>query len=99
MRIRIHFWQSRRRELSARLLLALETKQPGELLHDPIEDLPQYKEDLEAAEQEAQAKLRHVRPFPGSCLLLWGTKQRILQKKYGICWFSPAEMNPTVHFG
>lgn len=32
----------------------------------------------------------------GSCHWLWGMKKHILKEKYGITWYTPAELNPDV---
>ena len=34
----------------------------------------------------------------GSCHWLWVTKKHILKEKYGITWYSPAELNPDDYF-
>jgi hypothetical protein len=34
----------------------------------------------------------------GSCHILWGRQKQILEKRYGIKWRSPAEINPDVVF-
>lgn len=34
----------------------------------------------------------------GSCHWLWGMKKHILKKKYGITWYTPAELDPDVIF-
>lgn len=79
--------------LRERLLLAAKQRGSPEqfcLLHDPIEDDPKFQSALREATIEAEAET--------SKYDLWTVKQRILREKYGIQWFSPAEMNPGVHF-
>ncbi len=34
----------------------------------------------------------------GSCHTLWALQKRILKEKYGITWYTPAELNPDVKF-
>lgn len=34
----------------------------------------------------------------GSCHTLWTLQKRILKEKYGITWYTPAELNPDVKF-
>lgn len=34
----------------------------------------------------------------GSCHWIWAMKKRILKEKYGITWYTPAELNPDVIF-
>jgi hypothetical protein len=35
---------------------------------------------------------------PGSCHTLWSLQKQILKEKYGITWYTPAELNPDVKF-
>ena len=71
-----------------------------ELKYDPIEDDPNIKPALVAADEEALAELvaagRNI-GF-GSCHSLWRVKQRILKEKYQVEWKSPGEMNPYMKF-
>jgi heterodisulfide reductase subunit B len=68
------------------------------LRHDPIEDDPKIMRKIRAAEKQAEAELKAegILPTLGYCHLLWERTQRILKKKYGIKWKTPAEMNPEV---
>ncbi len=34
----------------------------------------------------------------GSCHRIWAMKKQILKEKYGITWYTPAELNPDVMF-
>lgn len=34
----------------------------------------------------------------GCCHRLWGMKKELLREKYGIIWYTPAELNPDVMF-
>lgn len=34
----------------------------------------------------------------GSCHTLWSLQKQILKEKYGITWYTPAELNPDVKF-
>ena len=34
----------------------------------------------------------------GSCHTLWIFQKRILKEKYGITWYTPAELNPDIKF-
>lgn len=34
----------------------------------------------------------------GSCHTLWSLQKTILKEKYGITWYTPAELNPDVKF-
>jgi hypothetical protein len=67
-------------------------------VHDPIEDDPRYRQILEAADSEAEQALASIPKGMGFCHRLWRTKQTILIKKYGVVWFSPADINPGYRF-
>ena len=66
--------------------------------HDPIEDDPAIRPLLEEAKVLAEAELSGVARGMGFCHLLWQTKQRIMLERFGITWFSPAEMNPNIRY-
>jgi hypothetical protein len=34
----------------------------------------------------------------GSCHRFWALKKQILKEKYGITWYSPAELNPDIKY-
>jgi hypothetical protein len=34
----------------------------------------------------------------GCCHTIWSLQKRILKEKYGITWYTPAELNPDVKF-
>lgn len=34
----------------------------------------------------------------GSCHTLWALQKHILKEKYGITWYTPAELNPDIKF-
>lgn len=76
--------------LRARLLRACQTQRAP--FHDPIEDETVLKRALAAAEDEARAIVGEGGHL-GYCHALWGQKQRILRERFGITWFTPAEMN------
>ena len=63
-----------------------------EIVNDPLEDDPQFKDRVKAAEREAEKELANVSRGRGFCHRFWSTKKRIL-KKYGLVWKSPAELN------
>ena len=72
---------------------------PDGLWYDPIEDDPNVKPLLRAAEKEAKSaeELQGPRRF-GWVHGYWSVKKRILKEKYGIDWRTPAEMNPKMAF-
>jgi hypothetical protein len=67
---------------------------------DPQEEDPKLKSLIDAAGQEAHAKLaaEGFHRKIGYCHLLWGTQKEILLEKYGIDWKSPSEMNRNTFF-
>lgn len=67
---------------------------------DPQEYDAEKKKLIEAARTEAEFSMKQdgTINLEGSCHILWGRQQRILQEKYGISWRSPAEMNPDIIF-
>jgi len=56
------------------------------------------REILAQADALAEAELKDQRGIFGFCHLFWGKKQEILQKRFGVTWFSPDEMNPNICF-
>lgn len=68
--------------------------------YDPQEDDAKLKVLIDAADQEADTELadHRYRNEMGYCHIFWETKKRILLKKYGIRWKSPADMNPDTFF-
>jgi hypothetical protein len=84
----------------SRLELAAEYQniEENSILHDPIEDDPEVTEIIERAEAETRIELKGEKQRRGLCHLHWKTKKKILKEKYGIDWFTPAEMNPGCRF-
>ena len=68
------------------------------LYHDPIEDLPELADAFAAAETEIEAALKGKARGLGFCNTYWRVRKQILRDKYGIDWFSPRQMNPSVRF-
>lgn len=69
-------------------------------LYDPIEDESAVQAILQQAEREAEADLaaKGIKEELGYCHVLWFAKARILASRYGITWYSPAEMNGHITF-
>ena len=77
-----------------------------------IEFFKNMQADLKARREEEKKKIeeaKHLLPtYPeraaelfiqlGSCHTLWDIQKRILKEKYGITWYTPAELNPDVKF-
>lgn len=76
----------------------LEQQADETLYRDPIEFMPEFRENLALAENDANIELDDRRRGMGFCHLFWRTKKRILREKYGIDWLSPSDMNPMVKF-
>lgn len=72
--------------------------------YDSIEDDPRAQPLLRAAEQEAKENLKDHPWNPenpkyragqlGFTHVYWKEKKRILREKYGISWWTPAQLNP-----
>jgi hypothetical protein len=66
-----------------------------QLIRDPIEDDPRYREILERADAETREELAGKER---NCYVFWKVKKRILKERHGLDWKTPAELNPTVLF-
>lgn len=68
---------------------------------DPKEKDQRYRDIIRQAEKEAEEEVTRQygrEPFLGRCHMVWGIQEKILKKKYGIKWKSPADMNPDIMF-
>ena len=77
-----------------------------------IEFFKNMQADLKARREEEKKKIEEAKQllptYPeraaelfiqlGSCHTLWALQKRILKEKYGITWYTPAELNPDVKF-
>lgn len=77
-----------------------------------IEFFKNMQADLKARREEEKKKIEEAKQllptYPeraaelfiqlGSCHTLWDIQKRILKEKYGITWYTPAELNPDVKF-
>lgn len=88
----------RNRIFQQRLQQARRSQPQGTLLFDPIEEEVEYAAAFASADALAEQELAHTSYARGFCHIYWQTKQRILKEKFGITWFSPSEMNPSVRF-
>ncbi len=70
------------------------------LLHDPLEDDPQWQTAFEEVEEMLafELELSEVEDSPNFCHFVWNEKARLLREEFGLEWFSPAQMNPFVRF-
>ncbi|WNL47908.1 hypothetical protein RKE25_09880 [Dyella sp. BiH032] len=86
-------------DLRERVLLAIKQKGDGWLLVDPIEtDAILAGKVREAADEASRAADVAGRHRLGRCHFVWAMQKKILAERYGITWFSPADMNPAVFF-
>jgi len=81
-----------------RIKLAKQTQGHDRAYFDPIEDDPLYQGFLQAAESDTNEALRSADRSIAFLHRFWETKQSILVRKYGIIWFSPEDMNPSILF-
>lgn len=75
-------------------------RRPSGLAYDPVEDDPRHAEVFRKIDEEVKALLADD-PRPerrGSVHVFWGAKKSLLERKYGIRWRDPGEMNPHVIF-
>ena len=91
-------WKAIRILRKQRIAQARKSQGDDKAVHDPIEDEPRYRQILEAAECEAEQALAGIPRGMGFCHRLWRSKQTILINKYGVVWFSPADLNPGYRF-
>jgi hypothetical protein len=84
-------------ELVDRIIRARET-QSARLLHDPIEDEPQFRDAVRQADDAVNSMLKDEPKRMSLCHLHWNYKKNYLKRHFGILWYSPAEMNPSVIF-
>lgn len=91
-------WQAIRILRKQRIAQARKSQVDDKAVHDPIEHEPRYRQFLEAADSEAEQALASIPRGIGFCHRFWRTKQTILIKKYGVLWFSPADLNPGYLF-
>ncbi|MBT9488829.1 MAG: hypothetical protein IV093_15100 [Rubrivivax sp.] len=82
-------------ELRERVLWACRTQ--TQMLHDPIQDDPALRAAFRQAIKLAETEVGANGPL-GHVHALWTAQQRILRARFGIVWFTPAEMNPMVCF-
>ena len=67
-----------------------------------------YKSQRESTEKKLNEAKRLMPDYPeqaaqvfmqlGSCHRLWTMQKKILKEKYGITWYTPAELNPDIKF-
>lgn len=84
--------------LQRRVLRAAACQQG--LLNDPIEDEPGMREVLAKASEEGEMRLLALGRGrdKGYCRELWRAMKDILSERFGVSWYSPAEMNPNALF-
>jgi hypothetical protein len=90
------FSQLKRSQLRRQRIALARQQQEGHTFRDPIEDDPKLRPVIEEA--HALAIAAEPTRGRGSCHRLWHAKKKILKERFGIEWFSPAEMNPGTKF-
>lgn len=70
----------------------------GHLYYDVVENTTAYKEAATVVEEEIKKNLGELYGEFGSCHATWHQRKQLLLEKYGIEWFSPAELNRNVIF-
>ena len=70
----------------------------GHLYYDFVEETAAYQEALPVIEEIIKENLGELYGCFGSCRAIWHQRKQLLLEKYGIEWFSPAELNRAVCF-
>lgn len=70
----------------------------GDLYYDFVEETSAYKEAMPIIEEIIKETLGDRYGCFGSCHAIWHQRKQLLLEKYGIEWFSPAELNRHVCF-
>lgn len=65
------------------------------LRFDPVETTKEYLAVIDAVEENVERA--RTKYGPGSCIEVWGLKQKYLAE-YGIAWRTPIELNPRTNF-
>jgi hypothetical protein len=66
-------------------------------LVDPQETDETLAQKFKEAKEEARARLeqRGLKPGLGYVHASWPELKKVLKEKFGLIWYSPAELNPT----
>lgn len=68
------------------------------LYYDFVEETAVYKEVEPIIEELIKERLGELYDHIGACHAIWYHRKRLLMEKYGIEWFTPAELNLGVDF-
>ena len=68
------------------------------LYYDFVEDTAAYQEAVPVIEEIIKENLDEMYGSFGSCHTIWRQRKQLLMEKYGIEWFSPAQLNRAVCF-
>lgn len=68
------------------------------IFYDFVEETEAYKEATSVIEEVIKENLGELYDCFGSCHAIWHLRKQLLLEKYGIEWFSPAELNRAVCF-
>lgn len=70
----------------------------GDLYYDFVEETEFYKEVAPIIEEIIKGEMGDRYGCFGSCHAIWQRRKQLLMEKYGIGWYSPAELNRQVDF-
>ena len=69
-----------------------------DLYYDFVEDTSAYKEAMPIIKEIIKENMGEMYGCFGSCHTIWHLQKQLLLEKYGIEWFTPAELNQDVDF-
>lgn len=70
----------------------------GHLYYDFVVETSAYKEAIPIIDEIIKENMGEMYGCFGSCHIIWRQEKQLLLEKYGIEWFSPAELNRLVCF-
>lgn len=70
----------------------------GDMYYDFVEETAEYKEAMLVIEDIIKENLGEIYGAFGSCHEIWRLRKQLLMEKYGIEWYSPAELNQYTIF-
>ena len=67
-------------------------------VRDPLEDMPEFKDEFEQARRFAAIRTRDSAGNLGHINVYWWEMKRFLRERHGIDWKTPAELNPNTSY-